>query len=122
MTSPFLTIESQSPDLCAGVWKAEHVLRIGRLPDLEVPLEHHSVSRLHAELAFDGLGWVIRDLGSTNGTFLNGVRVGRSDHKVGAGDLIQAGWILLRVRDLAGGGDAGSPAPEDRQAVKGIAT
>lgn len=48
---------------------------VGRDPDCDVPLESRSVSRRHAilEKTFDG--WIVRDLGSANGTFLAGARV-----------------------------------------------
>jgi ABC transport system ATP-binding/permease protein len=49
--------------------------RIGRLPDNDLVLDDLLVSRRHAELVAAGDGWRIVDLGSGNGTFVNGVRV-----------------------------------------------
>ena len=47
-------------------------LRIGRAPDNDLRLDHPSVSRAHAELlGFDG-AWHLRDLGSKNGSFVDG--------------------------------------------------
>lgn len=40
-----------------------------------VALEHGAVSRRHAQLAHDGHGWVLTDLGSSNGTWVNGDRI-----------------------------------------------
>ena len=50
-------------------------LRIGRAGDNRLRIDHPSISRAHAELlAIDG-GWTLRDLGSKNGTFVEGDRV-----------------------------------------------
>jgi|SRR5688500_11276894 len=68
------------PDGAAVVRTPEpgEVLRIGRAADCDLRLDHPSVSRVHAELA-DGLdGWVLRDLGSKNGSHLDGLRVERA--------------------------------------------
>ncbi|MCQ9182403.1 FHA domain-containing protein [Streptomyces sp. IBSBF 2953] len=53
----------------------EQALRIGRDPASGLRLTHESVSRVHAELSRQGGMWVLRDLGSTNGTTVNGRRV-----------------------------------------------
>ncbi|MGV9279231.1 FHA domain-containing protein [Streptomyces sp. NPDC003730] len=52
-----------------------HPLRIGRDPANGLRLSHDTVSRVHAELSRQGGMWVLRDLGSTNGTTVNGRRV-----------------------------------------------
>lgn len=54
---------------------AAHPLRIGRDPVSGLRLTHETVSRAHAELSNQGGIWVLRDLGSTNGTTVNGRRV-----------------------------------------------
>lgn len=54
---------------------AAHPLRIGRDPVNGLRLTHETVSRAHAELSNQGGIWVLRDLGSTNGTTVNGRRV-----------------------------------------------
>ncbi|WP_434420525.1 SpoIIE family protein phosphatase [Nannocystis pusilla] len=48
---------------------------VGRSPDCDVVLNTTSVSRQHAELICDNVGWRVRDLGSRNGTGVNGTRV-----------------------------------------------
>ncbi|WP_155058778.1 DUF1707 and FHA domain-containing protein [Streptomyces blattellae] len=50
-------------------------LRIGRDAANGLRLTHETVSRVHAELSRQGGMWVLRDLGSTNGTTVNGRRV-----------------------------------------------
>ncbi|MEV1078218.1 DUF1707 and FHA domain-containing protein [Streptomyces sp. NPDC050211] len=54
---------------------SSHALRIGRDPANGLRLTHETVSRVHAELSRQGGMWVLRDLGSTNGTTVNGRRV-----------------------------------------------
>jgi hypothetical protein len=50
-------------------------IRIGTAPDNELVLNDDTVSRLHAEILKTKDGYLIRDLGSTNGTFVGNVRV-----------------------------------------------
>ena len=49
--------------------------RVGRLFDCEIVLDHPSISREHARITRDKTGYYLEDLGSRNGTFLNGVSV-----------------------------------------------
>ncbi len=48
---------------------------IGRSPDCDVFLDDVTVSRRHAEIVHEGDAYVIRDLGSLNGTFVNRHRI-----------------------------------------------
>jgi hypothetical protein len=50
-------------------------LRIGRGQDCDVVLDHPSVSRAHAEIHHDGTSWRLRDLGSKNGSHVDGVAI-----------------------------------------------
>jgi len=52
-------------------------LVLGRSRDCDVVLDDPNVSRHHAELRREGDGWVVADLGSTNGIKVNGRRVGQ---------------------------------------------
>jgi HD-GYP domain-containing protein (c-di-GMP phosphodiesterase class II) len=81
-------------------WQSDTLLRIGRIESMEVRLDHPSVSRRHAEIAWTDEGWVVRDLGSMNGTFLNGVRVGRADQRMQPHDAIRCGEIQLIVQEI----------------------
>ncbi|MEU6770510.1 DUF1707 and FHA domain-containing protein [Streptomyces sp. NPDC046759] len=73
-----------------------HPLRIGRDPANGLRLNHETVSRVHAELSRQGGMWVLRDLGSTNGTTVNGRRVIGSV-VVREGDQVTFGRMAFRL-------------------------
>lgn len=73
-----------------------HPLRIGRDPASGLRLNHETVSRVHAELRRQGGMWVLRDLGSTNGTTVNGRRV-TGAAVVREGDQIAFGRMAFRL-------------------------
>lgn len=58
-------------------------------------LDDDTVSRRHAELRVRDGRWMVRDLGSINGTWLNGRRVG--DAEVRPGDELRLGDAVLRL-------------------------
>jgi pSer/pThr/pTyr-binding forkhead associated (FHA) protein len=64
-------------------------LVIGRSPDCDVEIESNEVSREHAELSRGRAGWVVADLESRNGTFVNSERIERC--AVIAGDVVRLG-------------------------------
>lgn len=81
-------------------------IRIGRASDCELVLNDSRVSRRHARLtARDGV-LVLTDLGSTNGTRVNGHRV--TEVALGAGDRIEIGESSLVVEDAHAGADSRS--------------
>ncbi len=69
-------------------------LTIGRLSECDVTLDDDSVSRRHAEVRREDSEIVVVDLGSTNGTKVNGERV--RERRLEDGDLITVGGINLR--------------------------
>ena len=68
---------------------------IGRLADCAVVITDDNTSRHHAQIHRAGSGFVITDLGSTNGTFVNGQRL-VADHRLADGDIITLGSVSLR--------------------------
>ncbi|WP_405163351.1 FHA domain-containing protein [Nocardia sp. NBC_01499] len=53
--------------------------RIGRLPDNDIVLEHGKVSRHHAAILHNGITYLIKDLMSSNGVFVDGMRIVDAD-------------------------------------------
>ncbi len=81
-------------------WEATELLRVGRLESLEIVLDDSSVSRYHAEVRATDRGWRVRDLGSTNGTRLNGARLGNGQWPLRVRDLLQFGEVAVVVEAL----------------------
>ncbi|MGP3970697.1 FHA domain-containing protein [Streptomyces sp. 6N223] len=71
-------------------------LSIGRASGSGLRLNHASVSRQHATLRGTGTGWTLRDLGSSNGTWVNGLRVTDSV-RVRPGDHVSFGAMAFRL-------------------------
>jgi pSer/pThr/pTyr-binding forkhead associated (FHA) protein len=67
-------------------------LTVGRLGDNDVQVEDASVSSHHGEIELGEGSAVLRDLGSTNGTFLNGEQV-TGEHSLAEGDEIYFGSV-----------------------------
>lgn len=78
-------------------WESETILRAGRLATLEIVLEDSSVSRRHAEIRATDAGWRVRDLGSTNGTFLNGAKLGPGESPLRPHDIVRFGNVTVVV-------------------------
>ncbi|MEM7811236.1 MAG: SpoIIE family protein phosphatase [Planctomycetota bacterium] len=79
---------------------------IGRLPDNAIWVNQQMVSRRHAKVVPDGDGYAIEDLGSGNGTFVNGKRIEGRTVLVNA-DRVRLGPVLFRYEDP----DQKSPDP-----------
>ena len=69
------------------------VTRVGRHPESDIFLDDITVSRRHAEFHHDGHRFVVRDVGSLNGTYLNRVRIEEAD--LASGDEVQIGKFKL---------------------------
>lgn len=81
------------------VGDGDHLL--GREPGVPIRLDSPKVSRHHARLVIAGRAASIEDLGSKNGTFVRGVRIGERT-QLHAGDDIQIGPIKLIFRIIEG--------------------
>jgi len=69
-------------------------LRIGRAEELEITIDHRSVSREHARLSCEGGRHRLVDRGSSNGVLVNGERL--TDAELSTGDVIELGEVLIR--------------------------
>jgi EAL domain-containing protein (putative c-di-GMP-specific phosphodiesterase class I) len=71
--------------------------QVGRRPGLSLTIPSRTISNLHAEFFEQGDAMAVRDLGSTNGTFVNGERL-VSEKCVKEGDLIQFSNMVFRLK------------------------
>jgi adenylate cyclase len=85
---------TQSYDLRDGV-----PLIVGRAPTCDLPVFDPTISRRHAELVADGETLNLKDLGSSNGTFLNGAKVEQAT--VAIDDLVAFGKVPFRLTVFA---------------------
>ncbi|MCB9878459.1 MAG: FHA domain-containing protein [Planctomycetes bacterium] len=85
----------------------ERTLRIGRKAGNDVVLADEKTSGVHCEIAPEGDRFVLRDLGSTNGTFLDGKRV--TELVLTPGDIVTVGRLRVKFcsTDTAAAADAG---------------
>jgi transcriptional regulator with GAF, ATPase, and Fis domain len=74
-------------------------LTIGKAPGNDLVLNDDTVSRQHCELTRTGQGIHVRDLGSTNGTRIDGTRV--QDAVLGPGSVLRVGEVEIAVRPAA---------------------
>lgn len=70
------------------------VVTAGRHPDSDIFLDDVTVSRRHAEVVRTGDGFVVRDVGSLNGTYLNRERI-EEERPLANGDELQVGRFKL---------------------------
>jgi hypothetical protein len=86
--SPAMLIEDRG-----GLPGAHHrlgpVTTLGRTPDNKIVVHTKEVSRRHAEIVMAGGGYLVKDLGSPNGTFVNGERI--TEHRLQEGDKVTLG-------------------------------
>lgn len=75
---------------------SDRPIRIGRKPGNDLVLHDEKTSGVHAEVVFEGGRHVLRDLGSTNGTFLDGKRV--TEIVLSAGDVVTVGRLRVKFR------------------------
>jgi len=88
------TSGEQSIDLQAG-----RTLVVGRAVTSDVPIYDPTISRKHAEIVLANSGVHIKDLGSSNGTFLNGARVTEAD--AAENDVVTFGKVAFKVISVA---------------------
>ena len=91
-----------SGELTGQVYPLETTkVTFGRDSGNDIGMPDAALSRLHCVFSFEAEGWSLRDVGSSNGTFVNGRQI--ESHRLADGDRIAAGSsLLLFVRDANG--------------------
>jgi len=75
----------------------QHEIIVGRSSELDMVLVEDMVSRRHARIECGDDQIVIEDLGSTNGTFVNGEPLGQAPRVLNGGDQIEIGGTMLLI-------------------------
>jgi len=104
---PTLRSVSGGPDITLD----RPLVLVGRHPQCDARLDSDRVSRRHCMLTKDAHGVVVRDLGSTNGTWINGWRVACGRLK--PGDEVAIAHVRYRLEE-AWGYEASVPSLGDR--------
>jgi adenylate cyclase len=95
------TTGEQSIDLQPG-----RTIVVGRAVTSDIPIYDPTISRRHAEVSLTDGGVQVKDVGSSNGTFLNGARI--TEAVAGENDVITFGKVAFRVKDVT------APAPRPK--------
>jgi len=82
-------------------------LIVGRAVNSDVPIYDPTISRQHAQISVQNGGVLVKDLGSSNGTFLNGSRI--TEAVAQPNDVVMFGKVSFYVREA--GKPAGAPKP-----------
>jgi diguanylate cyclase (GGDEF)-like protein len=91
-------------DIGQSYWFDETGVVIGRSREASLAFQDDTISRKHAQIVFDGTRYLLRDLGSRNGTYCNGGKI--TEHVLSDGDKVLVGANLLFRFNLADPADA----------------
>lgn len=88
-----MLVVRQGPEIGTRYSLEGDQVSVGRVPGNDIQLDDVTVSRQHAVLVRQGSAWLVRDLGSLNGTYVNSARV--DEAVVQHGDEVQVGRFRL---------------------------
>jgi hypothetical protein len=88
-----MVVVKRGPNAGSKFMLDQDVTGAGRHPDSDIFLDDITVSRRHAEIVRSGDGFVVRDVGSLNGTYLNRERI--DEARLTSGDELQIGKFKL---------------------------
>ncbi|MBI3722517.1 FHA domain-containing protein [bacterium] len=109
MTLKLIIRPRQGPDRIVPL--GPRTLRIGRGSDQDLSIPDRKISSAHAVLEWHGSGFVIRDLGSTNGTFVNGLQVAEKTLETDDEILVGNTTLVLTEKDSLGDDFEAVPPP-----------
>ncbi|HZE81972.1 MAG TPA: FHA domain-containing protein [Candidatus Polarisedimenticolia bacterium] len=96
MAKLYLKFE-QNGQVLKEVFLSQAATTIGRLPDNSLQIDNLAVSGHHAKIAWETDHYVVEDLGSLNGTYVNNERVGKATLK--HGDLVKIGKHIVEFKN-----------------------
>jgi len=96
-----LLVIKGGPTAGSTVLVDKDITRLGRSPDSDVFLNDITVSRRHAEISREGNGFLVKDAGSLNGTYVNRERVDAAE--LASGDELQIGKFKIVFYTAPGG-------------------
>jgi len=102
------TSGEQSIDLAPG-----RILVVGRAVTSDIPIYDPTISRRHAEVSLGPAGVRVVDLGSSNGTFVNGARITQADATTN--DVITFGKVAFKVASITPPARPSTPTPDSGQ-------
>lgn len=92
---PKWQLKAMTGTISGKMFPVTHTLIVGRDPSCDIPVVGAHVSRRHAEIGLRGSRLFVRDLGSSNGTFVNGKRV--EDCELHHGDEVKCDAMTFRI-------------------------
>ena len=91
-SSEYPVLVAKNGPLAGRRWLIKNSITIGREPECDVVIQDRQVSRYHARLTLENSSTQLEDLGSKNGTFLNG-NIINDNRFLGDGDVIQVALV-----------------------------
>lgn len=110
---PKLVLRGVSAPVFGKVYPLHAALVLGRAPECDLPIESEQVSRRHARIVPGDGSARVEDLGSANGTYVNGRRVESGELKPGQELRLDSVRFLLL--------EPGKPVPPPRRGLRGLA-
>lgn len=99
-TAPCFYVQQENEKGSAKIDLAHFPFTIGRARECDFVVDSNQISRLHVQFDFDYQQVTVRDLGSTNGTYLNGERlVPHRNYRLRASDVVQVSNVTKLVFD-----------------------
>jgi pSer/pThr/pTyr-binding forkhead associated (FHA) protein len=114
---PRLVVKGEGLKRCLRIIKAKN--KVGRAATADLLIPHESVSENHAEITFDGAGWELLDLGSTNGSVVDGKLLRGTRETIRRGSLLGLGNLQM-VFLCTSPGHAAADRRTEEQALRGL--